>query len=605
LLAFLGISAFAVLAAIAAVYSIFKIGGALDLITEERVPVALIAQELSREAERMLAVGPAMLSSTNLEEQEKLSDEMYVTSERLNELVNELEKTGVEPEKVASIKNLVEVVTIHVIGLDGIFLNNINILEVKEDLLRELATTYDQTERFLRAQAKVAQVTAMELRELLNETGLDPAQHREILANLSDAIDTIGLFDDARSEIAAINGTLLRVTSAKVSDSETLTSAGPSSDHFPALSGAMKDSLSNLESIALKLNSAAGATLQSHVENLRKFAVGRGSLFRTRSLEFDQLREAKRQLRSNVEFSHSLTEAVDDLVARTTGDIAVATFEADAIQRFSTGVLIAVVALSLISSSLIVWLYVGRNLLTRLTALSDSMLEIAGGNLKAEIPSGGSDELFEMAKALTIFRDTAIEVEEANLREIADARRRLTDAIENISEGFSLFDSDDRLVVYNERYVSLLYGDVGHVFEPGTSFETIIRRATAQGLISGANGRTEEWIAERLAQHRNPGEPHLQLRKDGRWIRVSETKTDDGSTVAVYTDITELKRREEEAEAASRAKSEFLATMSHEIRTPMNGVIGMSGLLLDTDLDEEQQEFALVDYQHHPRFLQD
>ena len=63
LLAFLSISAFAVLAAFAAVYSFSKIGNALDLITEERVPVALISQELSREAERMLAIGPTMLLS--------------------------------------------------------------------------------------------------------------------------------------------------------------------------------------------------------------------------------------------------------------------------------------------------------------------------------------------------------------------------------------------------------------------------------------------------------------------------------------------------------------------------------------------------------------
>jgi len=131
------------------------------------------------------------------------------------------------------------------------------------------------------------------------------------------------------------------------------------------------------------------------------------------------------------------------------------------------------------------------------------------------------------------------------------SEQRLTDAIETISEGFSLYDAQDRLIVCNRAYGELLYPGLGTP-EPGTSYETLIRNAAEQGLVEEAKGRVGEWIAERLAKHRQPGEPHIQRRSDGHWLQINERKTAEGGTVAVYTNITDIKRAEEEVREAKR-----------------------------------------------------
>ena len=148
--------------------------------------------------------------------------------------------------------------------------------------------------------------------------------------------------------------------------------------------------------------------------------------------------------------------------------------------------------------------------------------------------------------------------EQARLR----SEQRLSEAIESISEGFVCYDGEDRLVICNSCYRDLLYPGLDIDLSAGTTFESIVRRAAERGYVKDAEGRVEEWVAERLRYHRNPGEPQVQRRNNGRWVMVSERRTEDGGAVAVYSDITELKQREQdltEKSAALTALSSKLA----------------------------------------------
>ena len=147
--------------------------------------------------------------------------------------------------------------------------------------------------------------------------------------------------------------------------------------------------------------------------------------------------------------------------------------------------------------------------------------------------------------------------EQARLR----SERRLAEAIESISEGFVCYDGEDRLVICNSCYRNLLYPGLDIDLSAGTTFESIVRRAAERGYVKDAEGRIEEWVAERLRQHRNPGEPQVQRRDNGRWVMVSERRTEDGGTVAVYSDITELKQREQDL----TEKSNALAALSSKL----------------------------------------
>ncbi len=582
LLAFFGISGFAVLAAAAAMYAFSQSGQVLDRITKERMPSAVASLQLSRQAERLVSLAPALLAATEESRLEELSNTVQLEVDQLETLLADLEGRSVDPAAEEAIEHAVGWLSLSLINMDTTVANRLAFRGHMEALLERATDAHAGMLRLMEPWVRVMDAKIAQLRATVDDAGLEAHERSAAMTELVGSVASLWPLQEVQAEAAAINDTLFKATSTEDADS------------LAAMSASLEQSLGAIDRLAADFDPELRPPLLERVAELRKFTMGTTSVLRARERELEIVANAKHLLRESNRASKQLTVAVDQLVYSADRDISRASLEALSVRRFSSGVLFAVVALSLLSSTLIVWLYVGRNLIARLKGLSDSMLAIAGGDLKASLPQGGSDEISRMAEALAIFRDTAVEVEEKNLLEIAQARQRLTDAIESISEGFSLYDPSDRLVLCNSRYRKLLYPGIEDVVTPGVSFESIIRAAAERGLIRSAEGRIDAWVADRLARHRKPRGPHLQQRGDGRWIQVNEIKTDDGGTVAVYSDITELKRREEdladlvdelqrardEAEAATKAKSQFLANMSHELRTPMNAIIGFTRLVM-------------------------
>ncbi len=164
-------------------------------------------------------------------------------------------------------------------------------------------------------------------------------------------------------------------------------------------------------------------------------------------------------------------------------------------------------------------------------------------------------------------------------------------AIEAVNEAFVVYGPDDRLVFCNDKFRAIA-GQSGVDVVPGATFEEMIRAGVQAGNFPEAAGRVDEWVAERLAIHRAGYEPIVEALSDGRWMRVADRRMPDGHVVGFRIDITDLMQAKQAAEAASQAKSQFVANVSHEIRTPLNGILGMLTLLQRTPLTREQRDYA-------------
>jgi PAS domain S-box-containing protein len=228
--------------------------------------------------------------------------------------------------------------------------------------------------------------------------------------------------------------------------------------------------------------------------------------------------------------------------------------------------------------------YLRRRVLRPVQQVAHAAGELADGRLDVRVPVDGSGEIATLAGAFNGMAGALAERQ----RELRVSNDRLQGILDHATSSIAVRDRDGRYLVVNRRWQEVsgfaeadalgrtdteLFGPALAVPGRATDLEALRSRTAVE--------------SEREVELRGRRSTHHIVK-----FALLDAAGEAHAVASMSTDVTEHRAALAAAVEASRSKSEFLANMSHEIRTPLNGVIGMTELLLGTDLSAEQREYA-------------
>jgi len=398
-MAFGGVAAMTVVAGLVAWFSYAEMSANLDRIISDDIPAMTSSAQLAEKGAAIIATAPTLISAQSEKERAAAWENLKDTLEKMNTRIEAMDTRLFGEETKNRLVVLMNRVGVNLGDLDGTVRRGFWFAQRNNELTERL--------RFAQADFLDEVEPLVEDARFNIETAIDQARDAQN-PDVIEAQRAILRAETRRREALLktnASGNLavgLIARAASLADTDTLDQTFL---FLGEISGLMRDEMKALKDLP------SSVSLTQVADAMLAFGEGEESLFQLRRDELKNIEEGRRLLAVNRDMVERLQQVINEQVRAVRTAINVAAEQSRESVRRGKALLLFVAAASLAVAVLVAWLYVGRNLVRRIASLDASMREIAAGNLGADVATGGSDEISEMAEALRIFRDTAAEVQ--------------------------------------------------------------------------------------------------------------------------------------------------------------------------------------------------
>ena len=543
--AFGAITLLVVIAMGVGLYAFFQVGKSLQRITEEALPPALAASQLSSRAEYIVGVGPALLASNDADEVNRLSASVSSEFANVTKLLDQLRRADLDKAELDAIGEVISSLGANLALLQTTIWEKVAAETRREALVEATFAAHREFDAIWEPRFADMRGKVLRLQRALVSPNESQQDRRAELNDLDQAILALLPLEQIRRDFTLTFEIALRASTTN--DPRELTE----------FRNQAQRSIRSIDGLVSDIDPDLSTELFGPIARLRANVRGETNIFGLRQTEIETTAKSKQLIAENTALSAHLHNAVEQLVTSSREDIDTAALVANRAQQFNTNVLLSVSALAVISSFLIVWLYVGRSIVARLTQLSGAMLSIAAGRREIPVPATGSDEVAAMGRAVEVFRQNAIELDHL-LAERANAAIRLEKLVEertselqrrgavlrvtfdNMEHGVLMFDRELKLAAWNRQVMELL--ELPQAFlESKPRYDDYLHLLAERGEYASGDAEAE---VRRLTADVARDYRWERTRPDGTVLEIRHSGLPEGGCIIIYTDITERRRYE-------------------------------------------------------------